>query len=165
LGKVRTLPDESKLEISQLVEYFRALDPQSRSLISAAVKPTFSFVFLWYAKEMSVQAVRQRDHRLIFEGLASLAIQNGAFDPPESIIVIACFSIARSSLALTPQGYFSKQRPWRKTRNSLDLSRTFPRDPRRREPSASSISPKPKLMKDSPMSGVVRCSWHDDRFQ
>ena len=107
-GKVRTLPDELKLEVSQLVECFRVLDPQSLSLMSAAVKPRFSFVFLWYAKEMSVQAVRQRDHRLIFEGLASLAIENAAFDLRESIIVMTLLFNSALKLGADAPGLFLK---------------------------------------------------------
>jgi hypothetical protein len=63
-GKVRTLPEDLKHDVDKLTECFRTLDADSRIQIRAAVKPTFSFVFLWYAKEMSVQAVRQRDYIL-----------------------------------------------------------------------------------------------------
>jgi hypothetical protein len=88
-GKVRTLPEDLRRDVDKLTECFRTLDTDSRVQIRAGVKPAFSFVFLWYAKEMSVQAVRRRDHRLIFEGLTSLAMENAVFDLRESIIIMS----------------------------------------------------------------------------
>jgi len=64
-GKVRTLPEDLIHSVDRLAECFQTLDPDSRVQMRAAVKPTFSFVFLWYAKEKSVEAVRRRDHKLI----------------------------------------------------------------------------------------------------
>jgi hypothetical protein len=97
-GKMQIVPDEIKSNVDVLVGFFQNADADSRTSLTAQVKPSFAFVFLWYAKEKSIEAVRTNEPNLIFEGLVALAIENGTFDVRESIVVMAL--LYNSSLKL-----------------------------------------------------------------
>jgi hypothetical protein len=75
-------------------------DQVLRSALIGLVQPSFSFVFLWSAKEMPIQAVRQDSQQAIVDGVTALFIENCKFDGRDSMVPLAlpCHSAEKVGL-------------------------------------------------------------------
>jgi hypothetical protein len=129
-GKVRTLPEDLRNDLDKLTECFPTIDLDSRDQIRTAIKPTFSFVFLWYAKEMSIHAVRRRDYELISDGLTSLAIENAVFDLRESIILMSLLFNSALKLGVDAPRLFLKAATLAENKGLAEALTNFPKRPK-----------------------------------
>src|ERR1035438_8641266 len=73
IGDFRTrgphIPPELASKIKALCDVFASAGSEEQSAMISLVQPSFSFVFLWFAKEMAVQAVRQDSQQAIVDGV------------------------------------------------------------------------------------------------
>jgi hypothetical protein len=71
--------------IPSIVEFFRSADSDCRGEIVSKVNGYAKTRFVNYAYSMAVEAVRQKSPRMIEDGLAALAIENGGRDIRDSL--------------------------------------------------------------------------------
>ena len=78
------IPPELTRKIKTLCDVFASAGSEERSVMISLVQPSFSFVFLWFAKEMAIQAVLENSQQAIVDGLTALFIENCKFDSRDS---------------------------------------------------------------------------------
>ena len=122
-------PEDLKQDMNNLVEDYRSSDPDSRSRICTAIKPSFSFVFLWYSKEMAIQAVRESDDKLILNGLTALAIENAVFDLRENIMMMSLLCNSAVKLGVDATALFLEAAALAENKRLTHELKLFPQRP------------------------------------
>jgi hypothetical protein len=111
IGDFRTrgphIPLELASKIKALCDVFASAGSEERSAMISLVQPSFSFVFLWFAKEMAIQAVRQNSQQAIVDGVTVLLIENCKFDGRDSTVPLALLYHSAETLGLNTNVLFT----------------------------------------------------------
>lgn len=93
IGDFRTRGPHMPLELASTIKavchVFAGAGPEERSALISLVQPSFSFVFLWFAKAMAIQAVRQNSRQAIVDGVTARLVENCTFDGRDSTVPLA----------------------------------------------------------------------------
>ena len=111
IGDFRTRGPHMPLELASTIKtvchVFAGAGAEERSALISLVQPSFSFVFLWFAKEMAIQAVRQNSQQAIIDGVTALFIENCNFDCRDSMVPLALLYHSAEKLGLNTNLLFT----------------------------------------------------------
>jgi hypothetical protein len=111
IGDFRTRGPHMPLELASTIKavchVFAGAGPEERSALISLVQPSFSFVFLWFAKAMAIQAVRQNSRQAIVEGVTARLVENCTFDGRDSTVPLALLCHSAEKLGLNTNLLFT----------------------------------------------------------
>jgi hypothetical protein len=111
VGDFRTrgphMPPELVGKIKALSDVFASATSEERRAMTCLVQPSFSFIFLWFAKEMAIQPIRQNSQQTIIDGVTALLIEDCKFDRRDSTVPLALLYQSAEKLGLNTNLLFT----------------------------------------------------------
>ena len=106
--KTRELTQEQRGCVQFICDsYVRAL-PDERAKIYSMMTTEISFLFFMYAKAMAVEAVREGQEEKVFKGLVALAVENGAFDWRDSMMMLVLLHHSAAKIGVDASRLFQR---------------------------------------------------------
>jgi hypothetical protein len=106
--KTRVLTQEQQGWVRFICDHYFGALPDERARIHSMVTPEISFLFFMYAKDMAVEAVRERQEEKIFKGLIALAVENRIFDWRDSMTVLVLLHHSAAKIGADPSKLFQQ---------------------------------------------------------